>query len=440
MLLLIRLMFAAHDWAPLLHDGPAATTPMRRAVAALNDWVSEWPSVSPTHSAATLRTLDDLRDARAGTLATLQGSLALMLRHLLIGLQDCSALQHSVTDGAPLPDHLRHAARTERLAIPYRDPARAVLVLLPVALAFLLIDGFWTVTAWEQGAAAALTTMMAASFVSTAAEPSTLFTRLLAATTAAVAVAIVYQFAVLPGVQDFPVLALALGLFLVPAAAFIPVTSGTGLLLTVMTTLMLSLQPEYDARFESVLDGALGTLAGLVATTVLARITLAPGSTWTTRHLLRTGWSDLAAIAARRWRPNQAAYALRALDRFTVLGPQLDASDQPSDLTTAALLSELRIGLDMLRLRDIEADLPAPARLATDAMLRAIADYFSARRHDPELGPEGIRAPGDMAMAATAAAIPAAEAQTAWLLVAGMQRSLFGATALPETAEAAHAR
>jgi uncharacterized membrane protein YccC len=440
MLLLIRLMFSAHDWNPARRSGPGAPASIARAVTALSDWLRDLPTVSPARSAATLRAIDDLHDARGGPQAALQGGMGLMLRDLMLGFQDCSALQRAVSDGAPLPDHLRRAAQTERLAIPYRDPVRALLVLLPVALAFLLVVGFWTATGWEEGATAALMTLVAGTFASATAEPSAQFLRVLAITAAAVSVAIVYQFAVLPAVQDFPVLVVLLGLFLVPAGAFIPITNGTGLILTAMTTLMLSLQPEYDARFASTLDGALGSLAGLAATALLGRLTLAPGTAWTTRHLLRTGWSDLAAIAARRWRPNQAAYALRALDRFTVLAPQLDASEPAPDLTTAALLGELRIGLNMLRLREIEAALPAPARHAIDGMLLAIARYFRARRRNPRLEPEGVHEPGAMAMVAAAAAMPAPEAQTAWLLVAGMQRSLFGAAALPEPAEAADAR
>ncbi len=440
MLLLIKLMFSAHDWAPVLRDGPAATASMRRAVSSLSDWVRDLPAASSPRSAETLRVIDNLRDEPGGAFATLDRSLGLMLRHLMLGFQDCSALQRAVADGTPLPDQLRRAAQVERLAIPYRDPLRALLVLLPVAVAFLLVVGFWTATAWEQGASAALMTLVAGTFASAAAETSAQYTRVLAITAVAVLVAILYQFAVLPAVQDFPVLIIVLGLFLVPAGAFIPITSGTGLMLTAMTTLMLSLQPEYDARFASMLDASLGTLAGLAATAVLARITLAPGTAWTTHHLLRTGWSDIAAIASRRWRPDQAAYALRALDRFTVLAPQLDVSDQKSDLTTEALLGELRLGLNILRLRDIEAGLSPPTRRAVDQMLLAIAQYFGGRRRNARLRPDGIREPGARAMAAAAAAMPAAEAQSAWLLLAGMQRSLFGTTALPETAEAIHAR
>jgi uncharacterized membrane protein YccC len=78
-------------------------------------------------------------------------------------------------------------------------------------------------------------------------------------------VAIIFLFAVLPATHDFPVVAAALGLFFLPVGAFIPTTQATGQLLATMTAMALSLQPEYDAQFGTVLDGALGTLAGLAA-------------------------------------------------------------------------------------------------------------------------------------------------------------------------------
>jgi uncharacterized membrane protein YccC len=429
MLLLIRLMFATHDWASAFRSGPGATPRTQQALGAVRDWVGALPAASATQTEAALRALDalhDTPDAPDAATALRQSGLALMLRELLLGHQDCVALQRAVAEGAPLPDPLLRAARSEALSVPYRDPVRALLVLLPVALAFLLVFLYWTATGWDQGRNAAMMTLVAGLFASTSPEPAVQVVRVLAIMAVAAAVAIVYQFAVLPGVQDFPLLMLAVGLFLVPAGAFIPITAGTGLMLTVLFTLMLSLQPEYDARFETVADGALGTLAGLAATAVLAQMTRAPGSAWTARHLVRVGWSDLAAIAAGRWRPTRAAYALRALDRFAVLAPQLNASEQEHDLTTAALLGELRIGLNLLHLSEDDPALPIGAREAIAAMLHALAGYFDARRHNRTVRPDDLRARAAAAMAATAAAMPAAGAQAAWLLLVGVQRSLFG--------------
>ncbi len=436
MLLLIRLMFAARDWAPLMASGPAATPRTRLAVRALSNWVRALPAVSAEQTEATQRTIDDLRetpDAPAGAPSLLQSSLALMLGDLMLGHRDCVALQRAVAEGAPLPDHLRLAARSEKLSAPYRDPLRALLVLLPVALAFLLVALYWTATAWDEGREASMMTLVAGLFATMSPEPAEQLARVAVILAASAVVAIGYQFAVLPGVNEFPLLIVAVGLFLVPAGAFIPITAGTGVMLTVLTTLMMSLQPEYDAQFHSVVDGALGALAGVTAAAVLARITLAPGSAWTARHLLRAGWSDLASIAARRWHSGRAAYALRALDRFTALAPRLNAPRHEQDLSTAALLGELRIGLNLLRLREDDATLPAPARDAIDAMRAALARYFDARRRNRPIGLDELREAAAAAMAATAAAIPAAGAQAAWFHLAGVQRSLFGS-------EVAHAR
>jgi hypothetical protein len=52
-----------------------------------------------------------------------------------------------------------------------------------------------------------------------------------------------------------------------------------------------------------------------------------------------------------------------------------------------------------------------------------VAGYFDARRHGRSVRPDGLRAPTAAAMAAAAAA----GASSAWLMLAGVQRSLFGA-------------
>jgi hypothetical protein len=77
--------------------------------------------------------------------------------------------------------------------------------------------------------------------------------------------------AMLSAVDSFPMLMLTLGLFLVLAGAFIPITPGTGLMLCVLTTVLLGLQPEYSA---SVADGVLGGLAGVGLTAVIGRVTM----------------------------------------------------------------------------------------------------------------------------------------------------------------------
>jgi uncharacterized membrane protein YccC len=442
MLQLIRLVYSAQDWHSALRQGTAGTAPVEQAFAAVADWVQEMPNPSAARTHAANQAIDALGaapDHAADAIATLRSAMGEMLRDLMSACQDCLALQRAVADNANLPPALHRAARSGRLPIPYGDPVRAALLLLPVVLAFLLVVGYYVATGWAQGPEAALMTLLAGLYASGAPEPGARLVRVFVTMIAAGALAIVYQFAVLPAVDNFPMLMLMLGVFLIPAGAFIPITPGTGLMLCVLTTVLLGLQPEYSASFVSVADGVLGALAGVGLTAVIGRLTMIPGTAWTTRHLLRTGWSDLSAIAAGRWHDDAATYASRALDRYSMLAPFLDAPQGNPDLTTAALLGELRIGLNILHLREQLAAIPQAARPAVDTMLAAVAAHFDARRRSAATVTDALRERGGAALAAASQAMPAQGAQTAWLMLAGVQRSLFGTTAWAGTKGAAHA-
>jgi uncharacterized membrane protein YccC len=413
-------------------------------MAALHDWFAATPAATPAQEAAAAAAIDRLQAAPgsvADPSATLLGALGVMLHNLMSASGDCFALQRAVTEGKALPDALRHAARRETLSIPYRDPLRTLLVVLPSAVGFLLVVGYWSATAWDQGPTAALMALVAGAFVSSAEQPAARALLVVAVVAVAFAVAIVFLFAVLPAAQDFPVLAAALGLFFLPVGAFIPITQVTGQRLTTMTAVALSLQPEYDAQFGTVLDGALGTLAGLAVTALFAQVIESPGIAWTTQRLLRLGWADLAALADGRWRPTQAGYTMRALSRYTELAPHLDLPGGDPDLTTTAQMGELRIGVNILLLRGVMPALPTGACDAAEAMLQTVTRHFAARLRDAPATPVSVlRERSTAAMAATAAAMPGAAAQTAWLMLAGMQHSLVGTAVWPGIVEAPPAR
>jgi uncharacterized membrane protein YccC len=439
MLELIRLIYAVQDWHAALRQG---TTPVPDAFAAVADWVEEMPAPSAARATAARQAIEALRAAPGQSLdaiATLRAAMGTLLSDLMRACEDCLSLQRAVARNAPLPPELSRAARSGRLSIPYADPARALLVLLPVVLAFLLVVAYYAATGWAQGPEAALMTILAGLYASGADEPGARLVRVVVTVLAAGSLAILYQFAVLPAVHDFPMLVVVLGLFLVPAGAFIPITQGTALTLCVLTTVLLGLQPQYDASFSSIADTMLGALAGVLLTAVIARVTMIPGIAWSMRHLLRSGWADIGAIAAGSWRPDPATYAQRALDRYTVLAPYLDAPGCSPDLTTGALLGELRIGLNMLHLQAERTMVPVAARPAIQAMLGEVAAYYGARRRRSATVTEALRERAAAAMTAAAQAMPAPGAQMAWLMVAGVRRSLFGTTALAGTEDAAHA-
>ena len=444
MLQLIRLIYSARDWHTALRQSAQDVAPLERTFAAVADWVEEMPTPSAGRSTTARECIDALRtvpNQAADGAAALRGAMGQMLHDLMAAFEDCLALQRTVAEDAPLSPPLSRAARAGRLSIPYRDPSRAALVLLPVILAFLLVVAYYAATAWAQGPEAALMTIVAGLFARNAEEPGAQLVRIFVVMAASGTVAIVYQFAVLPAVDDFPMLALTLGLFLIPAGIFIPITAGTALMLCVLTTILIGLQPEYDARFATVADTVLGALAGVGLTAVIARLTVNPGIAWSTRHLRRAGWADLASIAAERWRPDPATYAMRALDRYAALAPYLDRPGGDPDLTTTALLGELRIGMNILLLTAQLEAIPASALPAIRAVLADVAAHFDARRRRRATpASDTLRTHAAAAMTAAAQAMPAPGAQTIWLMLAGVQHSLFGTTAWADVAGPTHAR
>ncbi|MBS0559662.1 MAG: FUSC family protein [Proteobacteria bacterium] len=437
MLGMIRSLYATADWLATQRAGLPEIEPAARAAQALRAWASEIPAPSPAREAEADRALAALRPApgdAAGVVPLLRGALAATLQEFVDEWRACLALQRAVADGSRLPATLRAAARRAPLAAPYRDPLRAFLVLLPTAIAYLLVVGYWTATGWDEGVTAAIMTLVAGFFAITAAEPARTMRLVAVLLFFCMAVALIYQFAVIPAVNDFVPLAAALAVWFLPVSAFIPRTKLTAMALAALTAAQMALQPEYDAQFGPVLDGMLGSMAGVITAAAIATLIDTAGTAWTLRHLRRQGWTDLALIAAGRWRPTRTAFLHRTLDRYAELAPHLDAPGGDPALTSETLLNELRVGLNLLRLNEVAPSLPPAALQATEGLRAALAVHYRTGR--PPGRVEALAAPRDAALRAAEAALPAPAAATAWLMVAGMAHSLFGTRHWPGAQEA----
>ena len=226
MLLLIRLMFAPRTGPRLLRDGPAATAPMRRAVAALSDWVRDMPAAS-SRTLARKRTCDrrsppmSLADAFA-TLRRQPGPDAAQPDARLRGLSGVAARgrrRHAVAGSSASRCPASNGWRS-RIAI----RCARCWCCCPSPSHSCWSFGYWTATAWEQGATAALMTLVAGAFASAAAEASAHYMRVLAMHRRGGRGGHRLSVRRVAGRAGFPVLIVVLGLFLVPAGAFIPIT------------------------------------------------------------------------------------------------------------------------------------------------------------------------------------------------------------------------
>ena len=426
MLRLLSIVFAAGAWLQTLRTELPEPS-VEPALAALRDWGASLPNPTSDQTAAVRRGLELFRLPPGASLqrTTMIGSIGLLLGTLVDVWEDCIVLRKTIETAVPLPVALQAVAQTESLSIPYADKLRAVLILLPTALAFLAVFAYWSATGWDQGSTAALNTLTVGLLVGTHITPirrAKVVTLLFAV---GAVLTLIYQFAVLPAITDFPLLVFALGVFLIPAGMFIPVTGGTAMLLVVLTLLQLGLQPDYQAQFQPVLEGIFGTLTGISVAAAVAWLLAVPTPAWTVRHLRKVGWSHLAEVAAGTWQPSQSEFARRGLDRFAAIAAQLPTASETEAPLAGDLLAEIRVGVNMLHLQEVRGGLPIEAEAAIDAVLAGVADRFRRLGQGSPVADAGLLARTQAGLLATAKAMPDPTAATAWTALVGTRRWLF---------------
>jgi uncharacterized membrane protein YccC len=441
MLRLISLIFASGAWLETLRT-EMPTPQTDTALAELRSWAQRLPEPEPGRDPmfrsvlGAFGSVQPERSARAGVLASI-GSL---LASLIETWEDCILLRNTIEQAAPLPDTLQRATRSESLSLPYADKLRAALILLPCTLSYLAIFAYWSATGWDQGLTASLQALtvglLAGLSITPVRQTHFLFVFLILGSINA----IIYQFVVLPAISDLPLLVFSLGVFLLPVGAFVPITPGTALLAILLTLLQLGLQPVYQAQFGQISNSTLAGLTGFALSSAFAWLIGVPNPSWSVRHLRRVGWARLAAIADGSSRPNRAQYTRRALDRFAAIAAQVPVlGPQDERPNTGELLGEIRVGVNMLLLREQLETLPRAVAMPVEALLAELAKQFRALSRGGTLDPVPLRQQTDVALRAAAQAMPGLSTEQAWMSLADTQRWLYPATpgqALPEAVDA----
>jgi hypothetical protein len=118
------------------------------------------------------------------------------------------------------------------------------------------------------------------------------------------------------------------------------------------------------------------------------------GAEWTARRLVRQGWNTLADAAEGRGQQDRQQFAARMLDLLGLLAPRLAATPEGSDIASVDMLTEARIGLNILQLRRSRHGLPAASVAAIDAILDEVAAHYRAQaaRRRPLPAPTGLQA------------------------------------------------
>jgi uncharacterized membrane protein YccC len=387
LLLLMPIISSIRDRVHALRQAGPLPTGLEQLLRATRAWLR---SDDVETGGAALRSRIDEMEARpdVGTdwPRILTASLLLRLRDLTQLWQDSKAIERHARATHPQLAAQSLAAMTyssdaQISAIRLVDRGMAVWSALAAAAAILLCCTLWVFSAWDDGAVAAEMVAVTCCFFATKDNPVPMIVGFLQWTLVALVMDLVLLFAVLPAVHDFPVLMLVLAPpFLICGAMMaMPALAFPGMAIVVNGATLLSLQSAYNADFPTFINGGIAAVMGMAIAAVVTAITRSVGAEWSARRLMRQAWAALEVAALRRGQRDRGVFAAHMLDRLGQLMPRLASADAENTTAAAQLMSELRVGLNIVDMRRARHNLPAVARQAIDTMLDALAAYFHVR-------------------------------------------------------------
>src|SRR6516165_3979692 len=391
---LSQALAGVHDWFGLKAPGD-----LRRAAELKEACVAATPAVGPQSSWADLVTVN----------------LIVRLTELIDSWQACLGFAAYFAAPAQIGPKQMHT-----------DPGIALLSALSAALAMGLCAFFWIATAWPEGAAAVAFAAVTCTLFASLEDPTPvqrIITWLLAL---GIPVVIIYQFALLPAIGGFELLAAVLAFALIPAGILmaIPAYAPLGLAIAIVFCIEMGLQTSYTADLATIINSSSAFVVGGLSGLVVTRLMRAIGTQASARRLMRATYRDLANLADGRALHTRDHWASRMLDRVGLLLYRQPRFEPHPHYEFADALEDLRLGVNIIEARSVAPDMPEPTQEALAAMFDGLAPHFRglARGRVVPLGDDLLRKI-DMAIDEVAASKATTHASIA--AIVGLRRTLF---------------
>lgn len=350
----------------------------------------------------------------------------LLLRTLLDRLDDLvrlwvevDGLRRGLTEERDVDEPAESLAR-------HRDHLLAAMVGSSAFVAVLACSAIWMATAWPQGSTATMMAATICALIGIRDEPVRPAQQFLVMSIAGSVLAMVYLFVVLPRVDGFVPLTLVLAPVYLPLAMCLqqPPRAARVMPLALNSLALIGLDQTFTADIAGFVNGAVALNIGIGVAVIVLRFGRSLGVEWEVERVMQAVRRDLARLAAGDPTLGRAAFESRMHDRVAMLFPRLAGAEPPLSARLSDVLVALRVGINLLLLRDATAALPADGRRAVAAMLRVVRDAPASGRGLGRHLAETL-ATVDRALAVIAAA-PATSATTqALLTLAGIRNALL---------------
>ena len=303
------------------------------------------------------------------------------------------------------------------------------------AVAVWLAGAIWYLSAWPLGGALVAGVAPATALLSLRDRPTADAMGLAGGVALASVLGLFYLLWVFPQITGFPLLALWMGTPLALGAACMVQPKyaflGTGFSVFFITLLAPSNPMAYDAEFY--LNNALATVSGAALTALVYRLVFPVNARQLKRFLIGDIRRDLHGLLTTKKPIQRVAWEGRMHQRLLLLGARLGAAGLNADKALRGGFAALRLGREVLRLRELALPpealaiaRPAIAALAGPS-LASPASVQACRGAAEKLSALALAAPKlDSAILARAAASLVEIA-----LLAGRERRFFQASGRP---------
>ena len=391
-LLLPRVSGLQKSVAALSADGKVPDS-LLAALAATSNWLRCEETPEPFHldqATAVERTAETVDTAPETTLdwrRLLKDCAVTNLHELVAAFADSKVLATALTkDRAQLPARLgREAAAAGRRPL-HRDHGLALLSAFAAAGATLVACILWIAGSWPEGAVAAQFAAIGCSLAATLDNPAKFIRAAIVGILIALPFAALYEFAVLPRIDGFASLALVLS----PAIVLFSLMQaskklgGAGLILAIAFSGGLALQSTYRADFASFVNSNSAEIIGLLVAVAMSLVFRTIDPVWHALRISKSGRRAVGRLATRR-RVDLRAWTIQMVDRIGLVTSRINAMGS----TRLALedihgLQDLRVGLNVGTLRDVEEELRSTSRSALRNVLETVSGAYrsdSRSRH-----------------------------------------------------------
>ena len=380
---LLPLMASIED---RLKGLPAADVEAQE-IAPLLDRIAAWVATAETDDDPIGRLASEIR-GRAPELGPtsswsdiLVASLVGRLSDLAATWEECLQLARIVRGHDPKPSqtmrHLLGGARPRRLHV---DRGVAAFSALVIAVIVLCAGALTVATRWESGPIAIGIAAVTCSLFAAADDPTPMVLDFVIGIILALPLAVLYEFAILPMIDGFVMLAAVLFPVIFMAGLFLtqPKFALKTLAIVVGFSAGLALQPTFSSNFAVFTNTYIALVVGALLALIGLRLARILPAHRIIRRILRASWKELAALAASRAPPDRAAWASRMLDRAGLLPPRLARAGPSDEWDAVDALRDLRLGAGIIELRRLQSLAGAATSREIEGVLTALSAHFQA--------------------------------------------------------------